>query len=190
MWHKRLMLVWVVSLMLALQPVVSSAQVGDAFVVKSANTHLDGNIFFLNAVFDVQLPFYITDAIAQGFNLPVLMEIEVFKSKSFWFDEQIVYIKQQYLVNNHPLLDAVSVLNMNSGRRQYFSTLVEAVQHISALLDFPMLDQNNLPDDQDYDARIRLGVDQSQIPIPLKSSSFWKNNWDLKSEWYEWELKP
>lgn len=190
MWHKRLILVWVVSLMLVLQAGVGSAQVGDAFVVKSANTHLNGSVFFLNAVFEIQLPFYITDAIDQGFNLPVLMEIEVFKSKSFWFDEQVVYIKQQYQLNYHPLLDAVSVYNVNSGRRQYFSSLTEAIQHLTVILDFPVLDKNNLPDDRSYQARIRLGVDQSQLPIPLKSSSLWKNNWDLKSEWYEWEVTP
>ena len=190
MWQKRLILIWVVSLILALQSTVVSAQVGDAFVVKSTSTHLKENVYFLNAVFEIQLPYYITDAIDQGFNLPLLMEVEIFKSRTFWFDEQVVYIKQQYQLNYHPLLDATSVYNANSGRRQYFATLTEAIQHLSVTLDFPLVDKNNLPDDGPYQAQIRLGLDQSQLPIPLKSSSLWQNNWDLKSEWYEWEVTP
>jgi hypothetical protein len=188
MLFKRLMLAWVVSLMLIVQPCSVAAQEGDPFIVKSANSHLKGNVFFLNAVFEIQLPFYITDAIDQGFNLPLMVEIEFYRQKSFWFNKQIAYIKQQYQLNYHPLLDAVSVFDVNSGRRQYFSSLSEAVQQLSVILDFPVLDENNLSENDSYLARLRMGVDQSELPVPLKSTSLWKNNWDLISEWYEWEF--
>lgn len=188
MLSKRLILAWVVSLIIMLQPCSVAARDGDPSIVRSANSHLKGDVFFLNAVFDIQLPFYITDAIDQGFNLPLMIEIEFYRHKTFWFNEQIVYIKQQNQLNYHPLLDAVSVFDVNSGRRQYFSSLSEAVEELTVILDFPVLDENNLSENESYIARLRMGVDQSELPVPLKSTSLWKNNWDLISEWYEWEI--
>jgi hypothetical protein len=185
---KRLILAWVVSLMLLVQPCSVAAQAGDSFIVKSANMHLKGDVFFLNAVFDIHLPPYITTAIDQGFNLPLVIEIEFYRYESLWFNEQVTYIKQQYQLNYHPLLDAVSVFDVNSGRRQYFSSIDEAVEQLSVILDFPVLDKNNLKEQESYVARLRIGVDQSELPVPLKSSSLWKNNWALTSEWYEWEI--
>ena len=32
------------------------------------------------------------------------------------------------------------------------------------------------------------GIDSDELPLPLKSSSLWDNDWDLKSDWYEWEV--
>jgi hypothetical protein len=188
MLFKRLLLAWVVSLMLIVQPCSVAAQDGDPFIVKTANSHIKGNGVFLNAVFDIQLPSYITDAIDQGFNLPLMVEIEFYRDKTFWFNEQIVYIKQQYQLNYHPLLDAVSVFDVNSGRRQYFSSLNEAVQELTVIVDYPVLDKSKLAEDESYTMRLRMGVDQSELPVPLKSTSLWKNNWDLISEWYEWEV--
>jgi hypothetical protein len=188
MLFKRLILAWVVSLLLLVQPNSVAGQASDPFIVKSVNMHLKDDVFFLNAVFDIHLPFYITTAIDQGFDLPLVVEIEFYRHKSFWFNEQVVYIKQQYQLNYHPLLDAVSVLDVNSGSRQYFASLNEAVQHLAVMLDFPVLDKNTLIENESYMAQLRIGVDQTELPVPLKSSSLWKNNWDLYSEWYEWEV--
>jgi hypothetical protein len=188
MLFKRLILAWVVSLLLLVQPCSAAAQAAAPFSVKSVNMHLKGDVFFLNAVFDIHLPFYITKAIDQGFDLPLVIEIEFYRHKSFWFNEQIVYIKQQYQLNYLPLLDAFSVFDVNSGRRQYFASLNEAVQHLSVMLDFPVLDKNTLIENESYIAQLRMGVDQSELPVPLKSSSLWKNNWDLYSDWYEMEV--
>lgn len=186
----RLILAWVVSLMLIVQPVTIAAQAAVPFEVKTASTQLKDNVYFLNAVFDIHLPFYIIDAIEQGFDLPILIEIEFYRHKSFWFDQQVVYIKQQYQLNYHPLLDAVSVSDVNSGRRQYFASINEALAQLTVIFNFPVLDKNTLAQDASYAARLRIGIDQSELPVPLKSSSLWKNNWDLTSEWFEWGVAP
>jgi hypothetical protein len=190
MMTHRLILIWVVSLMLIAQPSMLLAEQTEPFVVKSATTQLNGSVYFLNAVVEINLPPYITRAVDQGFNLPLLVEIELYRHKTYWFNPRVAYIKQQYLLNYLPLLDAVSVLDVNSGRRQYFSTLKEALEHVSVFLEYPVLDKNTLSNDESYEVRMRIGIDQGALPIPLKSSSLWKNDWGLVSDWYDWELTP
>lgn len=156
------------------------------FDVKSASTQRDGTVYFLNAVFDINFPHYIIESFEQGFDVPVLMEVEVFRDRNYWVDEKVVYIKQQYGLQYHPVLDSISIFNVNRGSRQYFSSLDEAVNQLSVVLGYPMLDRNNLLPGEEYYARLRLGIDELEIPIPLKSSALWENDWDLVSDWYEW----
>ena len=163
---------------------------GDEFIIKSASTNLKGTVYFLNMVSEIELPGYITAAFEQGFDIPLSMEVEVYNTKRFWLDKEIVYIKQQYRLKYHPMLDAVSILNVNAGRRFYYASLSEALSAVSVILGYPLLDDNNLVKNKTYRVRLRFGIDALELPIPLKSSSLWQNNWGLVSDWYQWEVTP
>lgn len=161
-----------------------------AFVITSVNSRLNESVYFLNAVIEIKLPYYIKSAVDQGFDLPLVMEIEGFRKRNLWFDEKVVYIRQQYLLRYHTLLDSVSILDINAGNRLYYASLEEAIARLSVLINYPALDNNSLQEGKFYNARIRFGIDSGELPLPLKSSSLWKNDWDLKSDWVEWELNP
>ena len=161
-----------------------------AFQVESANSRLNDSVYFLNSVFKIQLPDYILSAVDQGFELPLALEIEAYERKRLWFDDRVVYIKQQYIVRYRSLLDAYTLFDVNAGQRMYFTSMNQVNERLSVLLNFPMLDNNNLDRDIPYRARLRFGIDTSELPTPLKSSSFWKNNWDIKSDWYDWDVNP
>ncbi len=160
----------------------------EAFVVESANTQLDETIYFLNAVFSIHLPDYIARAVDQGFDLPVALEIEVHRERNLWFDQRVVYIRHKYRLSYHSLLDEYSLLDVNAGLRSYFSSLEKAVSQLSVILHYPAVDKNILAPGESFSIRCRIGIDGNEIPIPLKSSSLWKNDWELRSEWFEWRL--
>ena len=186
-WTKRFSLLVLALSAMVLHPV--QAATADVFTVQSVTTRLQERVYFLNAVFDLELPDYITRAINQGFELPLVMEIEVYRRIPFWFDEEVVYIKQQYRLNYHSLLDAVSIYNVNSGLKQLYPDMSTALDSMTVLLDYPMLDTDNLEQQRSYRARMRLGIDQQELPLPLKSSSLWQNDWTVASEWFEWEVE-
>ena len=160
----------------------------DAFVVERAAFTLDNELLLLDVKFDSQLPDYITLAVDQGFAVPIMFEIEIRASKRYWFDDRIVSLKQKYLLHRQPLLDAFVVTNVNTAERHYFDDRKAAVVFIEVVYNYPMLDINNLAPDRDYYARLRFGIDADELPLPLKSSSLWDNDWDLKSDWYVWEI--
>ena len=87
------------------------------------------------------------------------------------------------------MLDSFVVLDVNTGERHYFDGRKAAVQSIEFVYNYPMLDINNLAADKNYYARVRFGIDSEELPQPLQSSWFWASDWDLQSEWYEWEIK-
>lgn len=164
------------------------AQDDDPFVVSRAEFSFDETMLQLNLVIDSQIPNYILIAIDQGFAVPMMFEVEIRSEKAYWFDERVVSLKQQYLLHHLPMLDSFVVLDVNSSERHYFDTRKAAVQFIEVVYNYPMLDINNLAPDKEYYARVRFGIDADELPLPLKSSSLWDNDWNLKSDWYEWEV--
>ena len=174
----------------AVQPRLSHAQPQDSFVVESVNSQLNESVYFLNAVFSISLPDYIANAIEQGIELPLVMEIEAYRYRLLWFDKRIVYIKQQYRIGYDALLDEFSLFNVNAGMLRYYSSLEKALMSLTVLIDYPGLDNNALVPGEKYNMRLRFGIDSIELPLPLKSTSLLKNNWELKSDWFEWELNP
>lgn len=185
--NKTRMLFYLLLVLMLSHPV--SAADNDDFVIKTVTTQLNDTVYFLNVVYEINLPDYIIRAFEQGFDLPLYMELEVLEQRRFWFDKEVVYIKQQFRLQYHPLLDSVSVLNVNSGSHQYYSALDEALSQLSVLLSYPYLDKNSLQKNKKYQARLRFGIDKAELPIPLKSTSLWQNNWGLVSDWHEWDVR-
>ena len=175
-------------ILLYLQSAPALAQDRDAFIVERAGFTLDETLLRLNLRIDSQIPSYILIAIDQGFAVPIMFEVEIRSEKAYWFDDKVVSLKQQYLLHHLPMLDSFVVFDVNSSERHYFDNRKAAVQSIEVVYNYPMLDINNLAPDREYYARVRFGIDTDELPLPLKSSSLWDNDWDLKSDWYVWEV--
>ena len=154
----------------------------------NAGRRLDDDMLLLDASFDSELPGYISIAIDQGFAVPLMFEVEIRAVKRYWIDDRVVSLKQQYLLHHQPLLDSFVVINLNTGERHYFHDRKAAVSFIEVVYNYPLLDINNLAPEREYYARLRFGIDADELPLPLKSSSLWDNDWDLNSDWYEWQI--
>jgi len=168
---------------------IFAAEDGVAFRVQSAGFSLDETLLSLDSVIDVKLPPYIRVAIEQGFAVPLMFEIEILVRKKYWLDEKIVTLKQQYLLHFLPMLGSYVVFDLNAGQRYYFDSLNEAVEYLQVVYRYPMLDINNISGERSFYARIRFGIDSDELPLPLKSSSLWDNDWDLRSDWYDWDIE-
>jgi len=177
------------TLLLLAQLVPALAQQGEPFVVRSAEFELDRSLLQLNLVIDSEIPEFIELAIDRGFAVPMMFEVEIRARKKYWFDDRVVALKQQYLLHHQPMLDSFVVLDINNSGRHYFDSRNAAVDFIEVVYNYPMLDIENLAPDHDYYARVRFGIDSDELPLPLKSSSLWDNDWDLQSDWYEWEVE-
>ena len=166
-----------------------AAEDGDAFRVQGADFSLDETLLKLNSKIDIKLPPYISIAIEQGFAVPLMFELEILSPIKYWPDRKFVSLKQQYQLHFLPMLGSYVIFDSNAGQRHYFDDLNEAVDYLQVVNNYPMLDINNISDERNYYARLRFGIDSDELPLPLKSSSLWDNDWDLKSDWYVWDIE-
>lgn len=156
-------------------------------IVDASFVDIDSTVS-LNMQVDSNIPDYIAIAMDQGFAVPFLFEVEIRELKRYWFDKKVVALKQQYLLHHLPILDSYIVIDQNLSERTYFSTRKAAMNSISRVSEYPLLNVDNLRLDAELYARVRFGIDTDELPLPLKSSSLWDNDWDLKSAWFEWPL--
>lgn len=160
----------------------------DAFFIDRASLSYDGTLLQLDLVVDVELPDYMAIALEQGFALPLRFEFEIRAQRAYWFDDKAVSLQQRYLLNYQPILDSYVVFDVNASKRHYFGDRKAAVHFVEVVYNYPLLDIGNLTLDRDYYARIRFGIDTDELPQPLKASALWDNDWNLQSDWYDWEV--
>ncbi len=176
------------AILLLMMPLVV-AEDGVAFRVQNASFSLDETLLELNSEIEIELPAYISIAIEQGFAVPLMFEVEILSPIKYWPDRKIVSLKQQYQLHFLPMLGSYVIIDLNAGQRYYFDSLNEAVEYLHEVNNYPMLDVNNISDERSYYARLRFGIDSDELPLPLKSSSLWDNDWNLKSDWYAWDIE-
>ena len=176
-------------LLLMLTSGASLAQDVEPFVVQRAEFNLDQSLMLLDLVVESEIPDYISIALDQGFSVPIMFEVEILAIKHYWFDDRVVSLKQQYRLHYQPMLNSYVVFDVNNSERLYFDNRHAAVRFIEVVYNYPMLNIRNLTPGREYYARVRFGIDSDELPLPLKSSSLWDNDWDLRSDWYEWDIQ-
>ncbi len=159
------------------------------FEVKDAKFNVQDTLLLLESNLSIELPDYISIAIDQGFAVPLSFEVEFLEVRKYWFDKKIVSLKQQYLLHYLPMLDAYVVADINQSQRYYFDDREQAVNSLEVINNYPMLDIGNIDPSLNVYARLRVGLDADELPLPLKSSSLWDNDWGMRSKWFEWKFE-
>lgn len=184
----RIVQLGAVAVLLFFMPLFA-AENGVAFQIQSADFSLNETMLELNSEIEIELPAYISVAIEQGFAVPLMFEVEIYALKKYWPDEKIVALKQQFQLHYLPMLSSYVISDLNAGQRYYFDRLNQAVGYLEVVYNYPMLDINNISDNRSFYARMRFGIDNDELPLPLKSSYLWDNDWGLRSDWYEWDIE-
>jgi hypothetical protein len=168
----------------------SIAQGESSFNVTSASFTMQDGLVLLNSTIEIELPQYINKAIDQGFAVPLMFEVEVLEYSPYWFDKKLLSLKQQYQLHFLPMLSSYAIFDVNANERLYFNSRQQAVRHLKVVYAYPMFDISNINQSGLAYVRIRSGIDVDELPLPLKSSSLWDNDWELESDWFEWDIAP
>lgn len=166
----------------------SIAQGESSFNVTSASFTMQDGLLLLNSTIEIELPQYINKAIDQGFAVPLMFEVEVLEYSPYWFDKKLLSLKQQYQLHFLPMLSSYAIFDVNANERLYFNSRQQAVRHLKVVYAYPMFDISNINQSGLAYVRIRSGIDVDELPLPLKSSSLWDNDWELESDWFEWDI--
>lgn len=168
----------------------SIAQGESSFNVTSASFTMQDGLLLLNSTIEIELPQYINKAIDQGFAVPLMFEVEVLEYSPYWFDKKLLSLKQQYQLHFLPMLSSYAIFDVNANERLYYNSRQQAVRHLKVVYAYPMFDISNINQSGLAYVRIRSGIDVDELPLPLKSSSLWDNDWELESDWFEWDIAP
>ncbi len=168
----------------------STTSFAQGFKILSAETKLKDHVYHLEANMDLQFSVDALEALRSGVPLIVLVNIEVEKDRSWWWDKTIAELEQGYLLLYHALSEKYIIHNLNSGAQQNFISLNAAINSLSTIHNLPLIDKNLLDDDDDYYVRIRTYLDIESLPAPMRPIAYISSQWQLESDWFSWPLKP
>jgi hypothetical protein len=155
-----------------------------AFKVLSANTYLQGEVYRLNAAIEWHLSRSALDALQNGVALNLRLQLEVLHSRAWLWDESIASIRQRFRLEYHALARQYVVTNVNTGQFRSFPDRAAALDSISHIRDFPLLDRSLVTPSEKYYVELRALLDVGALPAPLRALANLSGEWRLSSEWY------
>jgi len=159
------------------------------FDVRSASAGLNNGVHELEARLQLVLSADALHALNSGVPLRIELNLEVIRMRRFMPDAGAAQLTLQYELEYRPLSQRYLVSNLNSGDQDSFATLYSALNNLGRIQGLPIIDDSLLNPDADYRIRVRALLSTRQYPAPLRILFFWRSEWQLKSEWYEWRLE-
>lgn len=159
------------------------------FEVRSASVELDGGVYYLDAWLEYRLSGEAREALDAGIPLTIDIEVEFLRTRRYWFDDTEAALLQSYELQYHALSERYLVLNRNTGEQTAFANLFSALNFLGRVTQLPLIDAALLEPDETYDIRVRTILSTEDFPGPLRLLTFWRRDWSLRSEWYEWPLE-
>lgn len=159
------------------------------FEVRSASTRQVGGVHTLDARLQLVLSSEALEALSSGVPLTIELQLEVIRTRRFVWDDSEAELALRYELEYRPLSQRYLVRNLNSGNQDSFATLYSALNNLGRVQGLPVIDDALLEYGKNYRIRLRAMLNTQQYPAPLRLLFFWRDEWQLQSEWFEWLLE-
>lgn len=159
------------------------------FDIRSASTRLVDGVHELEARLQLILSDEALDALNSGVPLTIELEFQVIRVRGLWLDAVDASLTVTYELEYRPLSQRYIVRNLNSGNQDSFSTLYSALNNLGRIQGLPVIDDAVLDPDSRYRLRLQARLSTRQYPAALRMLFFWRDQWQLESNWYEWTLE-
>jgi hypothetical protein len=159
------------------------------FDVRSASTLLVNGVQELDARLQLVLSADALGALNSGVPLTIELNLEVIRVKRFMPDATDAELNLQYELEYRPLSQRYIVRNLNSGDQDSFATLYSALNNLGRVQELPIIDNSLLDPSAEYRIRLQAQLSTRSYPAALRLLFFWRGNWQIKSDWYEWRLE-
>lgn len=161
----------------------SKAVITDVDVVDYLVTEDDQKAQLLvKANLEVQLDPALISAALRGVPLYFVYEMRITEPKWFFFEKDLAYQSQQWLIQYQPLLRQWSVKTKNRISQEI--SLDDSLEHISNDNTMRLSLEQSLEDHKTYEAQYRLRLDTTQLPGAFQFDLFnFRSVWSLSSEW-------
>jgi hypothetical protein len=158
------------------------------FDIRSATTVLNEGVHELEARLQLILSDEALEALNSGVPLTIALDFEVIRVRGLWLDSQDAALTFTYELEYRPLSQRYIVRNLNSGNQDSFATLYSALNNLGRIQGLPVVDDALLSPESRYRLRLQARLSTKQYPAALRLLFFWRSQWQLESDWYEWTL--
>ena len=158
------------------------------FEVRSASSSLVDGVHLLDARLQLVLSSEALEALNSGVPLTIELQLQVIRVRRLYMDALDAELSVHFELEYRPLSQRYIVRNLNSGDQDSFATLYSALNNLGRVENLPVIDDALLASGKSYRVRVRAMLQTQQYSAPLRLLFFWRSQWQLQSEWFEWML--
>ena len=159
------------------------------FEVRSASTQLVEGVHQLDARLQLVLSSEALEALNSALPLRIRVEVQVIRQRRFYMDALEHEINQEFELRYDNLTQRYVVRNLKIDNQDSFATLYSALNNLGRIDNLDVVDDVVLSSNRDYRVRVRALLQTEQLAAPLRLITFWRSEWQLQSEWFEWMLE-
>ena len=159
------------------------------FEVRSATTEAYNGVHTLDARLQLVLSSEALAALESGVTLTIELQVQVIRVRRWMPDDAEAELAVRYELEYGPVSQRYVVRNLNSGEQDSFATLYSALNSLGRVQGLPIIDDAVLDPGRNYRLRLRAMLNTQQYPATLRLLFFWRGQWQLQSEWFEWLLE-
>ncbi|MFZ2170005.1 MAG: DUF4390 domain-containing protein [Methylococcaceae bacterium] len=157
--------------------------------VRQAEITLEGDSYVLSADILYQLSDKAMEALQNGVPLFWDLQVKVQQQRDFLWNKTLVDTTIRYRLQYHALLNMYRVKNEGDGEVYNFSTLSAALDSMSAIRGFRLIEKTELGPEKQYLCAVKVNFDRDALPLPLRPIAYIDPQWYLSSDWTLWPLK-
>ncbi len=165
-----------------------AARAADLIETLAAEIVPDGDAWALSADFKAPLPSRLEEMVALGIVLHFATEFELYRKRWYWWDDKIVQTSRISRLSYHALTRQYRLAS--DGIQQSFPTFAEAVQAMSVVRGWRVLDAGAVSSGTSYEAWVRMRLDVSQLPKPFQVTAITNRDWNVQAEWKRFTFTP
>ncbi len=178
---RGLALVSLLAAAIALAPARADERIG----VARAEVHVrhggaDPGVY-VDAQFELALPQALRDAVDHGIALYFVVDLEISRSRWYWFDKRLIDDSLIWRLNFSPLTRQYRLAR--GGLALPFDALDPALTTMRRVNQW-RVGEAALFDGGGTHARIRLRLDTSMLPKPFQVNALTDRDWTLNSDWF------
>jgi hypothetical protein len=159
------------------------------FEVRTVESEVIDGVHMIDARLQLVLSSEALRALSSGITLTIELQIDVIRVRRWYIDNLEAELATTFELEYRPLSQRYIVRNLNSGEQDSFATLYSALNNLGRVQGLPVIDDAVLEADSNYRVRLRALLQTRQYSAPLRVLFFWRDQWQLESEWSEWKLE-
>jgi hypothetical protein len=157
--------------------------------VSQVELRLQGDSYVLSADIVYQLSEKAKEALQNGVPLFWDIQVKIKQHRDVLWDKTLVDKAIRYRIQYHALLNMYRVKDEGKAEVYNFSTLSAALDLMSAVRDFRVIEKARLAPEKKYLCAVKVNFDREALPLPLRPIAYIDPQWYLSSDWTLWPLK-
>ena len=179
---------WVWLAWFGLVPLAEADALDGALEVQSAFVSTTAGVYQLNAHIRYPNNDETAAALRDGVTLFYDLDLEVTRERRYWTNAMIVALSLRRELAYHSVSERYVVRDPLAPEQRTFATLVEALDYMGNVENWPILVAAQVPGSANYKVGVRASIHRGKLTDALRALMFWSDDWQRTSEWYSWSL--